>query len=368
MQGIGSIFAGVRNSSTEVKTDNISDEQLIGMPAPRSINRLLWKHSNPKKRRQLLKQSTASSKSKGSNAHGLTSNAAPEQISVFGVSIGSVDEMIDIIKRTDEETLTSATPNQRGYILKNLTGKGDLDYLPNQPSETYFGLQTAITKLLKRIDSSQEMNHALADIGGIDLLITKLTDRFRVTEFIEHLISLGEEQDSLIIDIISKVNQTNPNFEANLNSLLQDDKFQNLSRDEKLAILNQLNNYPDEEVVQNIQRLLQQPWFREEGLTHKQRSLMTCVSLTVHLSSLVEDQGSAIFNIVSKVNQTGPDFATNLNNFLKSEEFQSLSEGEKLAVLCQINNHPDAEAVGNLERLYRGNDLPKPASKTNNQH
>jgi hypothetical protein len=60
MQGFSPLLSTVNlktnsNSSssnpTEISADNLTDNQLIDMPAPNSINHLQWKLSNPKERR-----------------------------------------------------------------------------------------------------------------------------------------------------------------------------------------------------------------------------------------------------------------------------------------------------------------------------
>jgi hypothetical protein len=169
------------------------------------------------------------------------------------------------------------------YILKNLLGQGKLDFSPNaSPLLRGIGLQNALVNLLTNIDNAEEMTQALNDIGGIDHLLAKLTARPKVTELIEHLFSLGENQDPLIFDIVRKSNQTDPAFAASFDSLLQDAKFQSLGREERLAVLCQVSNYPDTEVVNNLTRLIQKEWFTDSSLEDKQRSLKAIASLTVY--------------------------------------------------------------------------------------
>jgi alkylhydroperoxidase/carboxymuconolactone decarboxylase family protein YurZ len=201
----------------------------------------------------------------------------------IGGSIGSINEMSDVINHIDDDILSSATPEQRSYILKNLTGQGNLEYLPKIPGPfKKIHLQTAITKLLTSIDSSKEMNQVLANAGGIDNVLAKLTDRSQVTELIEHLSGLGEDQDALILDIVRKSNQTDPGFDTSLTMLLYATDFKRLSREERLAVICQISNYPKKEVAENLRRLIHKSWFTDSSLADKQRSLKAIASLTVY--------------------------------------------------------------------------------------
>jgi hypothetical protein len=92
MQGVAPLFSTVSlkiNSTssysipTEISADDLTDNQLIDMPAPNSINHLQWKLSNLMERRKLLKES------KGSNeARQLNDSVSLRLMNILWRSIG----------------------------------------------------------------------------------------------------------------------------------------------------------------------------------------------------------------------------------------------------------------------------------------
>jgi hypothetical protein len=207
MQGIGSLFTPVRLKSnlsssssnpTDVSDDNLSDDQLIDMPAPRTINHIQWKLSNAKERRQLLKESKDSNESKQVNINRLSTNAYPKE---------------------------------KAEAIKEL--------LQQEPSEQQ---QQAILDILESVENRDDMKYILEKSGGAGYVLSHLGDK--VDSLIEHLNNLGPEGQQMIIDMAINFYGNDRNIISNqasefISKYISNEVLSQATLDEKVELLNQ---------------------------------------------------------------------------------------------------------------------------------
>lgn len=96
----------------------------------------------------------------------------------------------------------------------------------------------------------------------------------KTIDLLGSLPSLSSTDRQLALDGF-KATHADPDYVANLKTLIEDPKFTSLPGAEKTAVLSQTKNYPDAVTVKNIDRMLQKDWFQNETLDDQQRSLKT---------------------------------------------------------------------------------------------
>ncbi|MEH6420070.1 hypothetical protein [Pseudomonas sp. CGJS7] len=85
--------------------------------------------------------------------------------------------------------------------------------------------------------------------------------------------SLPASEQKLITDALAARKSGDTDQAANIAKLIKNEDFQDLSAEEKTAVLSQVKNYPDERSIANLDRLMGKDWFQDFDLGDKQRTL-----------------------------------------------------------------------------------------------
>lgn len=177
-----------------------------------------------------------------------------DRVSDFYTDIASRDGNADSISKDDLE----------------LVG-GDIDSTSQETRDAALWL-TEKKALYKKLDINNDQGLASAELA-------------------EYLLPLEEQQLKNLFD-------DNPDAQNALNGLLNSAEYKKLSKEEQLAMLSQVSNFPDTEVIKNLTLLNGKEWFQQMDLADKQRTALAISYMTADPDSSKEIVGNTLANIL----------------------------------------------------------------------
>ncbi len=94
--------------------------------------------------------------------------------------------------------------------------------------------------------------------------------------------ALSKSDQQLVLDALKNRKLDDLKVAETIKSLIEDGKFNELSAEEKTAVLSQVKNYPDSRAIANLERLVQKDWFQDFDLADTQRAAKMVAFLSRH--------------------------------------------------------------------------------------
>ena len=179
------------------------------------------------------------------------------------------------------DNLTKLSTSPGFDKLKNTEQNKMLDTLAKHPDDAQ--LAEGLGKLPSHpgyTGSSDSIKNSIVDTfeGSSPLTKEKVDSTLGLYDSAQFK-KLTDGEKAIVADGV-KASKANPEYADGMKKLLNDPKFQGLGAAEKTAVLSQVKNYPDARSVNNVDRLLQKDWFKDQDLADKQRSLKTVAYLS----------------------------------------------------------------------------------------
>lgn len=179
------------------------------------------------------------------------------------------------------DNLTKLSTSPGFDKLKNTEQNKMLDTLAKKPDDAQLaeGLGRAASHPGYTGSSDSIKNSIVDTFAGASPLTKEKVDSTLGLYDSAQFKKLTDSEKAIVADGV-KASKADPKYADSMGKLLADPKFQGLGAAEKTAVLSQVKNYPDARSVNNVDRLLQKDWFKDQSIDDKQRSLKTVAYLS----------------------------------------------------------------------------------------